>query len=168
MAGQGGLAEDLRAGLDRPNLTVVQASSVDPLEEWLFGKRVRQHVREFGALIGVILVALAAYYAWRERSIALVGALTLSGIVVYGIGALKPALLAGVWRGWMRVAEVIGHVMTTVILSIGWVGLMLPTSLTLKLLRIKVMDTTFRSPVPSYWETRDPKLDDFKLLERQF
>jgi hypothetical protein len=43
-----------------------------------------------------------------------------------------------------------------------------PTSIALRLFRIKVMDTTFRSPVPSYWETRNPKMDDFKLLERQF
>jgi hypothetical protein len=68
----------------------------------------------------------------------------------------------------MKIAEGIGMVMTMVILSIGWLCLVLPTSAALKLLRIKVMDTNFRSPVASYWETRDPKMDDFKLLERQF
>lgn len=168
MAGQGGLAEDLRTGLNQPDLTVVRSGSVDPLDELSFGKPVRQHIREFGALMGIILLAVAALCVWRERSVALVGALTATGLSVYWVGARRPQALAVVWRSWMTMAGALGHVMTTVILTIGWVCLVLPTSVALRILRIKVMDTTFRSPVASYWEARDSKLDDFKLLERQF
>ncbi len=168
MAGQGGVAEDIRAGLTPTSIAVVAAKSVDPLDELSFRKPIRQHVREFGALIGLILVLPAAYLAWRERSLATVGALVFAGCALYGVGARAPQLLVGVWRGWMRFAEKIGVVMTTLILSVGWFLVVVPTSIALKLFRIKVMDTTFRSPVASYWETRNPKMDDFKLLERQF
>jgi hypothetical protein len=68
----------------------------------------------------------------------------------------------------MKGAEAIGLVMTTIILGFGWFMVVVPTSLVLRVLRVRVMDTTFREPVGSYWEARDSKLDDFKLLERQF
>jgi hypothetical protein len=147
---------------------VVSKIVIDPLDELSFRKPVRQHVREFGALIGVIVLLAACYIAWREGSLATVGGLTLTALAIYGVGAKAPRMLLGVWRGWMRFAEALGVVMTTLILGIGWLFLMLPTSLALRVFRIKVMDTTFRSPVSSYWEDRDPKMDDFKLLERQF
>ena len=168
MAGQGGLAEDLRAGLSAPKPAVVRAIELDPLDKLLFRKPVRQHVREFGAVVGILLALLAGYIAWQEGSLATVGGLVSAAVAVYGAGVRAPHLLHRVWRGWMKMAEGIGVVMTMVILAIGWLCLMLPTSAVLKLLRIKVMDTNFRSPVTSYWETRDPKMDDFKLLERQF
>jgi hypothetical protein len=31
-----------------------------------------------------------------------------------------------------------------------------------------MMDTRFGAPVDSYWETREQKYHDFKLLKRQF
>jgi len=140
----------------------------DPLDEVWHRKQVREHVRDFGALLGFILVAIAAYGVWRSWDAVGTGALVIGGVGLYTLGARRPAALVGFWRRWMKGAEAIGLVMTTVILGIGWFAVVLPTSVTLRIFGIRVMDTTFREPVESYWEARDSKLDDFKLLERQF
>jgi hypothetical protein len=168
MARQGGLAEDLRAGLSAPpSLTVVKRVA-EPLDEVWHRKTVRVHVRDFGALLGFILVAVAAYGVWRRWEVLVTGALIVGGVGLYTLGARKPGALVGFWRRWMKGAEAIGLVMTTIILGFGWFMVVVPTSLVLRVLRVRVMDTTFREPVGSYWEARDSKLDDFKLLERQF
>lgn len=68
----------------------------------------------------------------------------------------------------MNLARWLSVVMTPVILTVLWVGLVIPLATLLRVFKTKVMDTTFREPVDSYWISRDPRKDDFKLLERQF
>lgn len=148
-------------------LKVVEAV-VDPLDEVWHRRAVRHHVRDFGAILGFLLVAIAGYVVWRAWSTPVAVGLVTTGLSLYGLGVYKPGALLGFWRRWMRGAEAIGLVMTTIILGFGWFLLVVPTSIVLRIFRVRVMDTTFRAPVESYWETRDSKLDDFRLLERQF
>lgn len=72
------------------------------------------------------------------------------------------------WKGWMAFAHKLSLVMTFAILSFAWTVVMMPMALLLKVLRIKVMDTSYKTGAATYWENRDPKFDNFKLLERQF
>lgn len=169
MAGKGGLAEQIRAGLEQPKrANLVLVTPVSKLDRVWHGKRVRQHIREFAALISFILLACAGYVLYRNGSLATVGGLVLSAVVLSSLGYLAPTILHPVWDGWMYLAEKMGVVMTFLILMIAWVGMMVPMGAILKLLGVKVMDTTFRMPVESYWDTRADKLHDFQLLRRQF
>ena len=140
-------------------------SSLDGL--W-FGKPVRVHVRQFGVMFAVICTVIAAWSVYRNADLTQLGVITLGLGVLFFAGSRTPRVLYPVWRAWMAFAERLGVVMTFLILVVGWVLAFVPIALLVRVLGIRVMDLEFRSNVPSYFVKRDPKLDDFKLLERQF
>lgn len=170
MAGKGGLAEQIRVGLasevEEVN-TANMTAAIDPLDELLFRKPIRKHVTEFGALFGAIGFGLTALALYKGHFLpaGIYGAL---GALFAGLGYLAPAALKPVWSGWMKFAHVLGMVMSTALLSLGWFLIIIPFALGAKIFKIRLMDLEFKKNVASYWEERDPKFDDFKLLSRQF
>ncbi len=169
MAGKRGLAEQIRVGLEEvQTVQKVQSKTLDPLEQLLFRKTVRQHVKEFGALFATIFLAISAFLIWRQTApywtIAL---LLLSTAMVYGAYA-APRALHPVWKGWMKFAEALGVLVTSLILFTAWSLIVIPMALLLRIIGKRVMDCTYKAPVGSYWEEREPGKDDFKLLERQY
>lgn len=170
MAGKGGLAEQVRVGLasEVEEVSVVHmTASVDPLDELFFRKPIRKHVAEFGALFGAIAFFLTAGALYKGHMLpaGIYGAL---GALFAGLGYLAPSVLKPVWSGWMKLAHVIGAVMSTAILSLGWFLLIIPFALGARAFKVRLMDMEFRKNVQSYWEERDPKHDDFALLTRQY
>lgn len=181
MGRQGRLADEVRTGLTpsqlNPSLEIVPPvraatpslrRETGPLDELSYGKPVRAHVREFAALFALILVGIAGWTMWKGGSVVESTALLPPAGLLYFIGVKFPRLLLPVWRSWMALAKVLHLVMTPFILTVAWVAVVIPIALLLRALRIKVVDTTYRAPVDSYWKARDPKKDDFTLLERQF
>jgi hypothetical protein len=68
----------------------------------------------------------------------------------------------------MSFAHRLGLLVTTIILTLVWILVAIPTGIVLRLVGKKVMDVTYRTAEQSYWITRSEKSNDFKLLERQF
>lgn len=170
MAGARRLANEVRAGLEQnpqeaPKKVANQDSS--PLAEKWMGKPVGTHVREFGALFGAIGFAMCAFklYKGAVQPAQIWGAL---GAVFAVLGYFAPRALLPIWRGWMKLAHYLSIVMTFAILSAAWTVGFLPIAYLLKALRIKPMNLSFKANVPTYWETRDSKFDDFKRLELQY
>ncbi len=181
MAGKRGLAEEIRAGLGstsveivegtRPMMTALQGGKgccSSALDEVQYGKSVREHVKEFGALFGALSFFLAAWLCYKGKPLETVGGLCAFGVLFPLLGYLAPAALRPVWKNWMTFAHYLGIVMTFVMLSIAWSVLVIPLALILKIVGKKVVDMTYRSNVESYWITRKEKSTDFTLLERQF
>lgn len=131
------------------------------------GKPVRQHVREFGAIFGTICLTVCAFKLYRG-SLDVAQIWGAVGMVFAALGYLLPQALLPVWRGWMKLAHYLSIVMTFVILSTAWTIGFVPMAYLLKILRIKAMDLSYKTNVSSYWETRDPKYDDYKRLELQY
>jgi len=173
MAGARRLADEVRVGLDAAAstataYTIATNSRKDPLAEIWFGKPIRQHVREFGALFGAICFFVTAYKLYRGQSMG-------GAAIWFGVGAAfamsglwAPRLLHPVWKGWMKFAHYLSIVMTAVILSLIWCIGFLPVACMLKVLRIKRIDLSYKTAAQSYWEARDTKYDDFKRLELQY
>jgi hypothetical protein len=90
------------------------------------------------------------------------------GVVISSLGYLVPRVLLPVWRGWMKLAHYLSVVMTFAILGLAWAIGFIPMAYIMKICRVKSMDLSYRSDVPTYWVARDGKLDDFKRLERQY
>jgi hypothetical protein len=132
------------------------------------GKSVRVHVREFAVLFAIIFTTIASYqtFYYGVTTSSLVWALT--GIVIGILGYRAPRVLHPLWKGWMKLAHYLSIVMTFVIMSLVWTVGFVPMAMVLKALRIKTMDLSYKTGVSTYWETRDPKYDDFKRLEQQF
>lgn len=171
MAGARGLANEVRTGLEeavvtRPPETTPEVKDV--LDSAWMGKAVRVHVREFAVLFAIIFTTIASYrtFYYGVTTSSLVWA--LSGIVIGILGYRAPRVLHPLWKGWMKLAHYLSLVMTFVIMSLVWTVGFVPMAFILKALRIKTMDLSYKTGAATYWETRDPKYDDFKRLEQQF
>lgn len=167
MAGKGGLAEEIRAGLDPVTVESPQAK-VDLLDEIWFRKPVRQHIREFAQVFALVFLLIAGISAYKNGPNVLSNSFIALSLVTLALGYKTPRVLHPLWKGWMAIGHYLGAVMSIVILSIAWAILVIPIAIILKVMRIKVMDLSFGAKVDSYWEKRDPKFDDFALLKRQF
>ncbi|MCO6430147.1 MAG: hypothetical protein J5J00_04745 [Deltaproteobacteria bacterium] len=169
MAGQGELAREIRTRLEVVEGFAGKERPKSKLDELYFRRPIRQHIKEFAALFAVIFNIVAIYLLLKDgATLATPAALAVVSLVLYAIGHFVPVILYPVWDGWMKFAHILGIVMTTLILFVAWSIALIPISVLLKVCRIKVMDTTFRQPVETYWEERSDKYNDFKLLERQF
>ncbi|HXH05176.1 MAG TPA: SxtJ family membrane protein, partial [Vicinamibacterales bacterium] len=118
-------------------------------------------LRRFGLAAAVLLVLAA---------IALVDGVWVSAAAIpAGLLAVaahrRPAALAALYRGWMRVARTAGRVNTIVLLAMVFFVVLTPTGLLLRLVRY---DPMRRRPVPSasYRVARTARAPDH--LYRQF
>lgn len=171
MAGARGLGNEIRTGLEEPLVSMTVANNdraVDVLDSQWMGKPVRTHVREFAVLFAIIFTGIASFKTYRYGVSTQSLAWALSGIVIGILGYRAPRLLHPLWKGWMKLAHYLSLVMTFVIMSLTWTIGFVPMAMLLKVLRIKTMDLSYKSGATTYWETRDPKFDDFKRLEQQF
>ena len=143
----------------------VPLSVLDTIEH---KKTIRQHVREFACIFAIIACGFSAYAWYYQGSMTnfVVGFAVAGGLIATGYGL--PIALYPVWKAWMTLAIGLGFIVTTVILFVMWLGVFIPLALLLRVIGKHVMDTTFDRSIPSYWNERDEKFHDFKLLERQF
>ncbi|MCI5064359.1 SxtJ family membrane protein [bacterium] len=137
------------------------------LEERSYGKTKRQHIKEFGCLFGIICAAIAGYKFYTGDIQPGLIALAVTTFFI-GTGYLAPLVLYPLWAGWMAFAHFLGIIMSFVFVSVTWFVIAVPLAILLKVIGKKVMDLSFDRSVESYWEDREEKYHDFKLLERQF
>lgn len=174
MAGERGLAEQIRTGLEdsqqtaksAPVLRVIQGKK--PLEQMFHGRKVREHVRDFGALFALICTVISGVVFYRGGSDIKGLTYLFVGAAFMILGARAPGVLHPVWNAWMKFAEKLSVVTTFAILMLAWCLMVIPMAIVLRIFRVQVMEMDFRLPVDTYWHVRPEKMHDFKLLERQF
>jgi hypothetical protein len=88
--------------------------------------------------------------------------------VLVALGYFAPMTLHPLWKGWMKLAHWLSIVTSTILMTVVWCVAFIPLSCVLKLFKVGHIDLSFRQPVETYWEPRDPRADDFQRLERQF
>lgn len=89
--------------------------------------------RSFGISVGGVLIAVAAYFAWRgrmERATLLAGI----GAVLVILGLAAPTLLKYPSMVWWKFAMVLGYVNARVILTIAFLILLTPMGLLWRLI----------------------------------
>jgi Saxitoxin biosynthesis operon protein SxtJ len=111
---------------------------------------------------------ISAYLIWVNPSVAPVIYLASGSIVFILAGYLLPILLYPLWKAWMKFGELLGLVMSFLVLGAIWVTMFIPLGLLFKLFGKKVMEVSFNKEATTYWIERDHTQDDFKLLERQY
>ena len=172
MAGARGLAHEIRVGLESSETVTAVAEQKpvkrDPLVELSFGKPIGQHVKEFGLLFATIGVVVAAVKLYRGKEVAEWMTWLVPAMVFAILGLYAPRVLLPIWRAWMKLAHYLSIVMTSVVLTVAWCVGLLPIAGVIKLFGIKPIDLSYGASRTSYWETRDPKYDDFKRLELQW
>lgn len=89
--------------------------------------------RSFGVSVGGVLIAVAAYFAWRGR-IDRATLLASLGAALVILGLTAPRLLKYPSMAWWKMAMVLGYVNARVILTIAFLILLTPMGLLWRLI----------------------------------
>lgn len=126
--------------------------------------------REFGLLVGGILAAFGAWWFYREKFAAVRPWFVAIGALLLLLGALAPRLLSAPYRGWMRLAELLARIVTTVILAIVFFLVVTPIG---AWKRLRGWDPLERRLAPqpagaSFWRPYGGRQADPKHFDRMY
>jgi hypothetical protein len=130
-------------------------------------KSEKKDNRQFGWVVGGVLLLIGAYMAYKSAEYA--DYLVAAGAVLIALGAVAPMLLSPLQRAWMSLAVVLGFIMSRVILSIIFFLVLTPIGVMGRLLGKQFLDLSWApGNKQSYWKKRsNPKIDP-KTFEKQF
>ena len=136
------------------------------LEEIKNIKSEKSDLRKFGITIGVILMIIAGFLFWKEKESFQIF-LTL-GVVLFVIGLTLPAILKPIYWIWMIFATVLGWIMTRVILSILFYGIITPIGLVSRLFGKQFIELRWNRLNNTYWNYRTLGVFEKENYEKQF
>ena len=123
-------------------------------------------LRKFGLTVGGAFAVLGAISWWRGHELPPRVMWSLAAFLIVS-GALVPAVLGPVQRGWMAFAMVLGHINTRIILTALFYLVMTPVGLIMRLFR-DPLDRSLAAPTESQWIKRESRPLDAARYERQF
>jgi hypothetical protein len=129
-------------------------------------KSTKKDLRDFGLVVGIVLMALGGVLFWYEREsypyfISVGMVLVVSGLAIPGV--LKPFQ-----KAWMTVAVVIGWFMTRLILSVVFYIVFTSIGIISRLFNKRFMELETELDRESYWNYRPQKEYDRIDHEKQF
>ena len=130
-------------------------------------KRSYRAEREFGLLVGGVLVALGGWWLYRGRYPALSAVLLGVGATLALCGALRPQSLVVPNRLWMGMAAAMGFVMTRVILGAVFFLVVTPIGIVRRLTGGDPLGRRARR-AESYWKPYTERRADPKHYEKMY
>ena len=125
-----------------------------------------RELRKFGLSVGTAFVVLGLASAWRGHVWAPRVLWVLAALLVVP-GAVAPALLGPVQRGWMRFAAGLGHVNSRIILGAFFYLFLTPLGMLLRLFR-DPLKLRFDNQETSNWIRRPQQPVDPNRYRQQF
>ena len=129
-------------------------------------KSSKKDLRSFGITLGIAFGLLAFFFLWRGRAHSLIW-FGVAGFFL-GFGLLAPQFLKPIQRIWMTLALLMGWVMTRVILTLIFFGVITPIAQLARLFRKRFLNTAFREDVKSYWMIRAVQEPSRESYVKQF
>lgn len=123
--------------------------------------------REFGLVVGGILLALGCWWLFRGKAGLLAPSFVAVGALLVLLGLLLPRALYWPNRGWMALAGVLGWVMTRVVLGLVYFLLVTPIGTVKRLLGWDPLGRRAASS-GSYWREVPDRHRDTRHYERMF
>jgi len=108
----------------------------------------RLGIKHGWSFLPCVLIAAAVCFAYLSR---------------FGLDLLKP-----IYSGWMKVAHLIGEIITTIILSLLFFTMFGLVGIILRIIRKDLLDRKIETSRDSYWINREPEDFDKKNYLRQF
>lgn len=133
-------------------------------------RRKKSEAREatrFAVILTGLLLAVSAFSWYRDHPRRAVGLLVAAGIVLLIGLALRPLWLR-FFRLWMKLAEGLSWVMTRVLLSVFFYGILTPVGLVMRLLGKAPMDLAWKDGRETYWIDRSETEATLERYEKQF
>jgi hypothetical protein len=129
------------------------------------GELPRRTITSFALVVSLALLAIAAYQRWRGAPPWVVMTLVSIAAVLSVLAAVAPSLLRPVYRGWMRVGEVLAWINTRIILTLVFFLVVTPIGLLMRLFGRSPITTARRD---SYWTDVEPHSYGDRHVEKQF
>jgi hypothetical protein len=122
--------------------------------------------RKFGIVMGFVAISIGGFFVFHQPQ--LIGyVLLLVGFLLI-LGALKNSeWLSPLNRAWMRFGELVGKVVSPIILSLIFFSIFVPMSLFFKLIGRDELKLR-RVPSTSYWVEKKKRAHVAKSFTRQF
>ncbi|MDA0684531.1 MAG: SxtJ family membrane protein [Bacteroidetes bacterium] len=115
-------------------------------------------LRKFGLVMAGASAVIGAYIYWKNgfQWSPAVDYLAVIGGFFLVTGLIIPIVLAPIEWAWMKLAHVMGFVMTRVLISLVYFLAITPTGLIFKLLRKDLLDRKIDKAADSYWVPAEP------------
>jgi hypothetical protein len=123
-------------------------------------------LRKLGLTVGAAFAVLGAISWWRGHVWPPRVMWTIAVLLMVP-GALFPAVLGPVQRGWMKFALVLGHYNTRIILTVLFYLVMTPVGLVMRLFR-DPLDRSLKEQRDTQWVKRESQPVELTRYERQF
>jgi hypothetical protein len=126
----------------------------------------KRELRNFGALVGTVLICIGAFRLLEGGEINYY--IFLPGAALCLAGIICPKILSPFHAVWMKIGQVLGKINSFVLLSVIFYVVVTPMRL-LHMLFSKERHFGFRTGAASYWIKRSPDKDNFReTMKRQF
>ena len=102
--------------------------------------------KAFGWTFAVIFALIAIFYPWVLAFAVLMAAVTV----------IRAELLAPLKRAWMKLGELLHHVVSPVILGLIFFGVFTPVALVMRMIGRDAMCRAWDPAKPTYWVNREP------------
>ncbi|MCK5787250.1 MAG: hypothetical protein KAH54_11930 [Candidatus Sabulitectum sp.] len=112
-------------------------------------KKTRTELRKYGFIMFGALAVISLLLFWREKPTWVFTAVPSLLFLLFALvipGALRP-----VEKLWMKLAAVLGFIMTNVLLFLVFIFAIIPTGLILRLLGKTPIKKSFARDASSYW-----------------
>jgi hypothetical protein len=110
--------------------------------------------RSFGWTFTGIFVIVGAYGLWKGGA-ALSWLLALAAVTAL-VTVTRDSWLAPFNRGWMAFGELLGRVVSPIVLGVIFFGVFTPAAALMRLIGRDAMCRKLDAAAPSYWVERDP------------
>ena len=119
----------------------------------------RKQLLVFGYGLAVIMIVWSGLF-WRKHPAAVwpwllvVPAVALAAVTRWRLESLKPF-----YARWMKVAHMIGQVVTTALLTLIFYLVFAPVGIILRMLRKDLLDRAIEPQAPTYWKKKKAVAD---------
>ena len=136
------------------------------LEEIENIKSEKSDLRNFGIIVGIILLIISGFLFWKEKESFQI--FLAIGITLFLTAIALPFVLKPVYWIWMIIAIILGWFMTRVILSFLFYVVFTSIGLTLRLFGKQFLELRWDKSKESYWNFRTNEHQQNENYERQF
>jgi ABC-type uncharacterized transport system permease subunit len=116
--------------------------------------KTAKELRKFGLVVGAAFALLAVFLYFSHRDLWKVSAALSTFLIVTGV--LYPTLLRPLEWLWMRLALVLGFVVTNVLLTAVFLIAVIPTGLVMLILGKDPLNLRQKGERESYWRDVEP------------
>ena len=122
-------------------------------------------IRKFGIIALIFFGCLCALGFWNKKPIPtyFFGALSILGLGFI----LLPSQLSPIYAGWLKVAHILGKIITTLVLTLAYYLVITPSGLLKTLFGGKPLPVKPNTELGTYWVTRgEPAQPKERFLKR--